>query len=51
MAEAEATGTRKEVVIQLCKVDLLVLEDFGVRCSVSPLPPAPSSTASCITPK
>ena len=25
MAEAEATGTRKEVVAQLCKVDLLAL--------------------------
>jgi DNA replication protein DnaC len=31
MAEAEATGTRKEVVAQLCKVDLLVLEDLGMK--------------------
>jgi DNA replication protein DnaC len=31
MAEAEATGTRKEVVTQLCKVDLLVLEDLGMK--------------------
>jgi len=31
MAEAEATGTRKEVVTQLCKVDLLALEDLGMK--------------------
>ena len=31
MAEAEATGTRKEVIAQLCKVDLLVLEDLGMK--------------------
>ena len=31
MAEAEATGTRKELIAQLCKVDLLVLEDLGMR--------------------
>jgi DNA replication protein DnaC len=31
MAEAEATGTRKEVISRLCKVDLLVLEDLGMK--------------------
>jgi DNA replication protein DnaC len=31
MAEAQATGTRKELVTRLCKVDLLVLEDLGMR--------------------
>jgi len=31
MAEAEATGTRKAVIAQLCKVDLLVLEDLGMK--------------------
>jgi DNA replication protein DnaC len=31
MAEAEATGTRKEVIAQLCKVDLLVLKDLGMK--------------------
>lgn len=31
MAEAEATGIRKELVAKLCKVDLLVLEDLGMR--------------------
>jgi DNA replication protein DnaC len=31
MAEAEATGTRKELVARLCKVNLLVLEDLGMR--------------------
>ena len=31
MAEAEATGTRKETVAQLCKVELLVLEDLGMK--------------------
>jgi len=31
MAEAEATGARKEVIAQLCKVDLLVLEDLGMK--------------------
>lgn len=36
LAEAQATGTRKELIAQLCKVDLLVLEDLGMRR----LPPA-----------
>ena len=31
MAEAQATGTRKELTAQLCKVDLLVLEDLGMK--------------------
>ena len=31
MAEAEATGTRKEVITNLCRVDLLVLEDLGMK--------------------
>jgi DNA replication protein DnaC len=31
MAEAEATGTRKEMIANLCKVDLLVLEDLGMK--------------------
>jgi len=31
MAEAEATGTRKELIAKLCKVDLLVMEDLGMR--------------------
>jgi DNA replication protein DnaC len=31
MAEAAATGTRKEVINHLCKVDLLVLEDLGMK--------------------
>jgi DNA replication protein DnaC len=31
MAEAEATGIRKEVTARLCKVDLLVLEDLGMK--------------------
>jgi DNA replication protein DnaC len=31
MAEAEATGTRKGLVDNLCKVDLLVLEDLGMK--------------------
>jgi len=31
MAEAEATGTRKELIARLCKVELLVLEDLGMR--------------------
>jgi DNA replication protein DnaC len=31
MAEAEATGTRKELVEKLCKVELLVLEDLGMK--------------------
>lgn len=30
-AEAEATGERRELVEQLTRVDLLVLEDFGMR--------------------
>ncbi len=31
LAEAEATGTRKQVVQQLTQVDLLVIEDLGMR--------------------
>ncbi len=31
MAEAEATGTRKELIDNLTKVDLLVLEDLGMK--------------------
>lgn len=31
MAEAQATGTRKQLVQQLTKVDLLVIEDLGMR--------------------
>ena len=31
LAEAQATGTRKEVIANLCRVDLLVLEDLGMR--------------------
>ena len=31
MAEAEATGTRKDIIARLCKVELLVLEDLGMR--------------------
>jgi len=31
LAEAQATGTRRELVAQLCKVDLLVLEDLGMK--------------------
>jgi len=31
MAEAEATGTRKTLVDSLCKVDLLILEDLGMK--------------------
>jgi len=31
MAEAEATGTRKELIAQLCRVDLLVMEDMGMK--------------------
>jgi DNA replication protein DnaC len=30
-AEAEATGERRELVDQLIRVDLLVLEDFGMK--------------------
>jgi DNA replication protein DnaC len=30
-AEAEATGTRRDLVHQLTRVDLLVLEDFGMK--------------------
>ena len=30
-AEADATGTRRELVQQLTRVDLLVLEDFGMK--------------------
>ena len=29
--EAQATSTRKELIASLCKVDLLVLEDLGMR--------------------
>lgn len=31
MAEAEATGTRKELIDNLCKAELLVLEDLGMK--------------------
>lgn len=31
LAEAQATGTRKDLIAQLCRVDLLVLEDLGMR--------------------
>jgi len=31
LAEAQAMGTRKELTARLCKVDLLVLEDLGMR--------------------
>lgn len=31
MAEADATGSRKELIDHLCKVDLLVLEDLGMK--------------------
>lgn len=31
MAEAESTGTRKELVSKLVQIDLLVLEDLGMR--------------------
>jgi len=31
LAEAQATGMRKELVARLCKVDLLVIEDLGMR--------------------
>jgi len=31
MAEADATGSRKELIGHLCKVDLLVLEDLGMK--------------------
>ena len=31
MAEAQATGTRRELIAELCKVDLLVLEDLGMK--------------------
>jgi DNA replication protein DnaC len=31
LAEAQATGTRKEFIAELCRVDLLVLEDLGMR--------------------
>ncbi len=30
-AQAEATGTRRDLVRQLTQVDLLVLEDFGMK--------------------
>jgi DNA replication protein DnaC len=30
-AQADATGTRRELVRQLTQVDLLVLEDFGMK--------------------
>ena len=33
LAEAQATGTRKDLVGRLCKMDLLVLEDLGMRRS------------------
>ncbi|MCL5291487.1 MAG: ATP-binding protein [Actinobacteria bacterium] len=31
MAEAEATGTRREVVEELAKTDLLLIEDLGMK--------------------
>ena len=31
LAEAQATGTRKELIGRLCKVDLLAIEDLGMR--------------------
>jgi DNA replication protein DnaC len=31
MAEAQATGTRKELINELIRTDLLVIEDFGMR--------------------
>lgn len=31
LAEAQAMSTRKELITRLCKVDLLVLEDLGMR--------------------
>ena len=31
MAEAQATGTRKELINELGRTDLLVIEDFGMR--------------------
>ena len=31
MAEAEATGTRKKLVDNLCKVDLLAIDDLGMK--------------------
>lgn len=30
-AEADATGTRRDLIQQLTRVDLLVLEDFGMK--------------------
>jgi DNA replication protein DnaC len=31
LAEAQATGTRRELIGRLCKVDLLAIEDLGMR--------------------
>jgi len=31
LAEGQATGTRRELIGRLCKVDLLVIEDLGMR--------------------
>jgi len=31
LAEAQATGTRRELITKLCTVDLLVLEDLGMK--------------------
>ena len=31
MVQAQATGTRKELDAQLCKVDLVAIEDLGMR--------------------
>lgn len=31
LSEAEAIGTRKEVIEELCKTDLLVIEDLGMK--------------------
>ncbi len=31
LAEAQATGTQRELIAELCKVELLVLEDLGMK--------------------
>jgi DNA replication protein DnaC len=36
--EAEATGTRRDLVQHLTRVDLLVLEDFGMKKLGAPAP-------------
>src|SRR4051812_438201 len=45
-AEADATGTRRDLVHTLTPVDLLVLEAFGINNS-DPRPPMICSTSSC----